>query len=57
MPAVDRDILRCAALDILYNPEIPPGVATSEAVALAGQLSTDESSGFVNGLLSTISNR
>jgi N utilization substance protein B len=57
MPAVDRAILRCAAWEILYNPEIPAGVATSEAVALAGELSTDESSGFVNGLLSTIANR
>jgi N utilization substance protein B len=57
MPAVDRAILRCAAWEILFNPEIPPGVATSEAVALAGELSTDESSGFVNGLLSTIANR
>ena len=57
MPAVDRAILRCAAWEILYNPEIPAGVATSEAVALAGELSTEESSGFVNGLLSTIANR
>jgi N utilization substance protein B len=57
MPAVDRAILRCAAWEILFNPEIPAGVATSEAVALAAELSTDESSGFVNGLLSTIANR
>jgi N utilization substance protein B len=57
MPAVDRAILRCAAWEILFNPEIPAGVAMSEAVTLAGELSTDESSGFVNGLLSTIANR
>ena len=57
MPAVDRAILRCAAWEILFNLEIPAGVATSEAVALAAELSTDESSGFVNGLLSTIANR
>jgi N utilization substance protein B len=57
MPAVDRAILRCAAWEILFNPEIPAGVATSEAVTLAGELSTEESSGFVNGLLSTIANR
>jgi N utilization substance protein B len=57
MPTVDRAILRCAAWEILFNPDIPAGVATSEAVALAGELSTDESSGFVNGLLSTIANR
>jgi N utilization substance protein B len=57
MPAVDRAILRVAAWEILYNPEVPARVATSEAVALAGELSTEESSGFVNGLLSTIANR
>jgi N utilization substance protein B len=57
MPAVDRAILRCAAWEILFNPEIPAGVAMSEAVTLAGELSTEESSGFVNGLLSTIANR
>ena len=57
MPAVDRAILRCAAWEILFNPGIPAGVATSEAVTLAGELSTEESSGFVNGLLSTIANR
>jgi N utilization substance protein B len=57
MPAVDRAILRCAVWEILFNPEIPAGVATSEAVSLAGELSTEESSGFVNGLLSTIANR
>jgi N utilization substance protein B len=57
MPAVDRAILRCAAWEILFNSEIPAGVATSEAVSLAGELSTEESSGFVNGLLSTIANR
>ena len=57
MPAVDRAILRCATWEILFNPEIPAGVATSEAVTLAGELSTEESSGFVNGLLSTIANR
>ncbi len=57
MPAVDRAIVRCAAWEILFNPDIPAGVATSEAVSLAGELSTEESSGFVNGLLSTIANR
>ena len=57
MPAVDRAILRCAAWEILFNPDILAGVATSETVTLAGELSTEESSGFVNGLLSTIANR
>ena len=55
MPAVDRAILRMGAWEILFNDEIPDGVAISEAVALATQLSTDESPSFVNGLLGRIS--
>jgi N utilization substance protein B len=55
MPAVDRAILRLGAWEILYNDEIPDAVAISEAVALATELSTDESPGFVNGLLGRLS--
>ncbi|MGW5241694.1 transcription antitermination factor NusB [Monashia sp. NPDC004114] len=51
MPAVDRAILRMGAWEVLYNDEIPDAVAISEAVALATDLSTDESPSFVNGLL------
>jgi N utilization substance protein B len=51
MPAVDRAILRIGAWEVLWNDEIPDAVAISEAVALATDLSTDESPGFVNGLL------
>ena len=55
MPAVDRAILRLGAWEILFNDEIPDAVAISEAVALATELSTDESPSFVNGLLGRIS--
>ena len=51
MPAVDRVILRVGAWELLYNDEVPDGVAVAEAVSLAQQLSTDESPEFVNGLL------
>ena len=51
MPAVDRAILRLGAWEVLWNDEIPDPVAISEAVALATELSTDESPTFVNGLL------
>jgi N utilization substance protein B len=54
MPAVDRAILRVACWEILFNEEVPDGVAISEAVQLAGELSTEDSSTFVNGLLSAI---
>ena len=54
MPAVDRNLLRIGAFEILYVDDVPDAVAVSEAVGLAGDLSTDESPSFVNGLLSKI---
>jgi N utilization substance protein B len=54
MPTVDRNLLRIATYEILYVDDVPDAVAVSEAVELASDLSTDESSGFVNGLLARI---
>ena len=51
MPAVDRAILRLGAWEVVYSDEVPEAVAISEAVALAKELSTDDSPTFVNGLL------
>jgi transcription antitermination protein NusB len=51
MPAVDRAILRIGAYELLWRDDVPDAVAISEAVTLAQELSTDESSSFVNGLL------
>jgi N utilization substance protein B len=55
MPAVDRSILRLSAYEVIYRDDIPDTVAISEAVALAQDLSTEESSSFVNGLLARLS--
>ena len=51
MPAVDRVILRIGVWELLFNDDIPDSVAVSEAVALARTMSTEDSPGFVNGLL------
>lgn len=51
MPAVDRSILRLGCLEVVWCDDIPDAVAIAEAVALAQDLSTDESAAFVNGLL------
>ncbi|WP_426995890.1 transcription antitermination factor NusB [Pseudarthrobacter sp. N5] len=51
MPSVDLIILRIGTWELLYNNDVPDGVAVSEAVALATTLSTDESPSFINGLL------
>lgn len=54
MPALDRAILRLATWEILFNEQVPDAVAVDEAVELAKEYSTDDSAGFVNGLLSKI---
>ncbi|MFT4030588.1 MAG: transcription antitermination factor NusB [Protaetiibacter sp.] len=54
MPVLDRAIIRAAAWEILFNDEVPDAVAISEAVQLAGRLSTEDSGGFVNGVLAAI---
>ncbi|HEU5223697.1 MAG TPA: transcription antitermination factor NusB [Candidatus Lumbricidophila sp.] len=54
MPTIDRALLRIGVWELLFNDDIPDPVAISEAVDAATQLSTDESAGFVNGLLAAI---
>ena len=54
MPAVDRALLRIAVWEVLFNDEVPTGVAIDEAVELAKEFSTDESGSFVNGVLARI---
>jgi N utilization substance protein B len=51
MPAVDRNILRIGAYEVLYAAGVPDAVAVDEAVAMARELSTDKSAAFVNGVL------
>ncbi len=54
MPAVDRNILRIGAYELLWADDVPDGVAINEAVELAKDLSTDGSPAFVNGLLARL---
>ncbi|NNG19108.1 transcription antitermination factor NusB [Naumannella sp. ID2617S] len=53
MPRIDRNLCRLATFEILHT-ELASNVAVAEAVALAEELSTDESASFVNGLLGRI---
>jgi transcription antitermination protein NusB len=54
MPVVDRTVLRLATWELLARPDVPVAVVLDEAVELAKQYSTEQSGGFVNGVLSTI---
>jgi transcription antitermination protein NusB len=54
MPAVDRNVLRIGVYELFWAPDVPDAVAINEAVVLAGDLSTDASPAFVNGLLARL---
>lgn len=54
MPSIDRNLLRIALFEILWSEELDDKIAVSEAVSLAKELSTDESSGYINGVLGRI---
>jgi N utilization substance protein B len=54
LASVDRTLLRVACYEILYRDDVPAAVAVDEAVAAAKELSTEDSGGFVNGVLGRI---
>ena len=54
MPAVDLNALRIGVYEVLYVDAVPDAVAVSEAMGLVRNLSTDDSPGFVNGVLGNI---
>ncbi|MBQ2935128.1 MAG: transcription antitermination factor NusB [Lachnospiraceae bacterium] len=51
MGKVDLTILRLAVYEIMFDEEVPTGVAINEAVELAKKFGQDSSSAFVNGVL------
>lgn len=55
LPAVDRNVLRIAIYELLWCEDIPDAVAIDEALTLAKLLSTDESAGYIHGVLGRIS--
>ncbi len=54
MAAIDRNILRLGAYEMLFCPEVPARVAINEALELAKRYSTAQSSRFVNGILDRV---
>lgn len=51
MAAVDRNILRLALYELLFEPDTPPAVVIDEAVELAKRFGSEQSGPFVNGVL------
>ena len=54
LPAVDRNILRLGIFEILWTATVPVSVAIDEALNLAKELSSDESSKYIHGVLGRI---
>jgi N utilization substance protein B len=55
IPTVDRNILRLAIFEILFDKRVPVKVAINEAVELAKRFGGDNSPRFVNGVLGSVS--
>jgi N utilization substance protein B len=54
MPVLDRNILRLAIFELLWSQSVPEAVAISEALELAANFSTEDSSKYINGVLSKV---
>ena len=51
MPRVDLNILRIAAYELLFRPDIPKKVSINEAIEIAKKFGDKESPAIVNGIL------
>ncbi len=54
LPAVDRNILRLGIYEIVWSQDLDDGIAIDEALNLAKEISTDESAGYIHGVLGRI---
>jgi len=54
MPAIDRNLLRLSIYEILWESALDDKVAVNEAVEMAAEISTTESSTYINGVLGRI---
>ncbi len=54
LPAVDRNILRLGIYEILWAKDVPTSVAIDESLVLAKELSSDDSSKYIHGVLGRI---
>ena len=53
---IDKLILRMALTEMVYVNDVPPKVSITEGVEIAKQFSTEDSSGFINGILDSVYN-
>lgn len=53
---IDRNILRMAVYELRYMRDIPPKVTLNEAIEIAKRYGTEDSAGFINGILDRVMN-
>lgn len=54
MAAVDRNVLRLAAYELVARPDTPLGVVIDEAIEIVRKYSAEEATRFVNGVLDAL---
>ena len=54
MPRVDRNVIRMAVFEMLWQADIPYSVSINEAIDLGKKYGTDDSGAFINGILDRI---
>jgi len=54
MPVVDRNILRMAAFELMYEEDVAPPVIINEAIEIAKKYSGEQAAMFINGILDTL---
>jgi N utilization substance protein B len=51
MAIVDRNVLRIAVFELLYEENIAPAIVINEAIEITKKYSSEEAATFVNGIL------
>jgi len=54
MPVVDRNILRMAVFELLYEEDVAPAIIINEAIEISKKFSGEQASMFINGVLDTL---
>lgn len=57
MAVIDRNVLRMATFELMHCDDIPPKVSINEAIELGKRYSTQNSGGFINGVLDRVKDR
>jgi len=54
MAIIDRNILRIAVFELLYEEKVAPAIVINEAIEIAKKYSGEQAGTFVNGILDAI---